>query len=394
MPNPSNPFSSIKASKVILPAVIGLGVVAYFFYREFDPDVFGRMTFTWVSALWIFVAFLCMAGRDFGYMIRIRVLSDWKLNWRQAFRVIMLWEFTSAVTPSSIGGTSVATMYVYKEGISVGRSSAIVMMTSLLDEIYFVLMFPLLILLVGTGTLFAIPDSPAWTHGIMTVALIGYGIKLIWVLALSYGLFLNPRGLGKLIYGIFHLPVLRRWKRGAGKAALDIIVSSKEMKSRKPKFWFNALLSTFLSWTSRYWVVNFMFLAFFAVHDHFLVFARQLVMWIVLLVSPTPGGSGVAEFTFSIFLGDFIPIAGFAIALAFLWRLITYYPYLIIGALMVPKWINDKFKVSGSRFQVSGSKFQVPSFQSTNPNGIAIAEGKPETPGLNPAGIAESKLET
>ena len=343
MENSSNPFSTVKASRVILPAIIGLGVVAYIFYDKYDPTMIEKIQFTWNTAFWIFVAVLCMVGRDIGYMIRIRILSDKQLNWRQAFRVIMLWEFTSAVTPSSVGGTSVALVYVHKEGISVGRSSAIVMITSLLDELYFVLMFPLLVLLVGAQQLFDISASSEWAHGILVIALIGYGIKLIWVLALSYGLFLNPRGLSRLIYWLFHLPILRRWKRGAAKAAKDIIRSSVEMKLRKPKFWFKAFLSTFLSWTSRYWVVNFLFLAFFAVHDHFVIFARQIVMWIILLISPTPGGSGVAEFAFDKFLGDFIPIAGFAIALAFLWRLISYYVYLIIGVVLVPKWLNDKF---------------------------------------------------
>jgi len=343
MSETSKQIKSIRTSRVILPAVIGVGVVAWLFYREFDPDVFGKIRFTWNSVLWIFVAFLCMVGRDFGYMLRLRVLSDRELSWLQSFRVIMLWEFTSAATPGAVGGTSVAMLYIHKEGISLGRSSAIVMVTSVLDELYFVLMFPLLLLLVGRGTLFAIPDSPGWTHGIMTAIMIGYTIKLIWTLGLSYGLFLNPRGLGKFIYRVFHLPGLRRWKRGAGKTAIDIIVTSQEMKSKKAKFWINAFLSTFLSWTSRYWVVNFMFLSFFIVNEHFLIFARQLVMWIILLVTPTPGGSGVAEFTFSIFLGEFIPITGFAIALAFLWRLISYYPYLIIGAILVPKWLNDKF---------------------------------------------------
>ena len=346
MTTESNPLSRVKASKVILPMIIGLGVVAFLLVREFDPAVFNKISFTSASALWLFVAVLCMAGRDVGYMIRIRILSDWKLTWRKAFRVIMLWEFTSAVTPGAIGGTSVATLYIYKEGVSVGRSSAIVLMTSLLDELYFVIMFPLVVLISGGGSLFSIPDSPGWAHGIIALALTGYSIKLFWVLGLSYGLFFNPRGLGRMIFRLFHLPLLRRWKRGAGKAALDIIVSSKEMKSKKPKFWINAFLSTFLSWTSRYWVVNFLFLAFFAIHDHFLIFARQLVMWIMLLVSPTPGGSGVAEFTFDKFLGDFIPVAGFAIALALLWRMITYYPYLLIGAFLVPKWISDKFSSS------------------------------------------------
>ena len=340
----TNPFESIKASKVILPIFIGLGVVAFMVFREFDATVFSKFSFTWKSVLWLCVAMLCMVGRDLGYMIRIRILSEKKLSWLQSFRVIMLWEFTSAVTPGAIGGTGVATLFVHKEGISVGRSSAIVMVTSLLDELYFVILFPLLVLIVGGAKLFAIPDSPAWTHGITALILTGYGIKLVWVIALSYGLFFNPRGLSRLIYRIFHLPVIRPWKRGAGRAAIDIISTSEEMKSKKRKYWINAFLSTFLSWTSRYWVVNFLFLAFFAVNDHFLIFARQLVMWIILVVTPTPGGSGVAEFTFSVFLGEFIPFAGFAIALALLWRLVSYYPYLLIGALVVPKWINDKFK--------------------------------------------------
>ena len=66
----------------------------------------------------------------------------------------MFWEFTSAITPSAIGGTSVAILYVAKEGISVGRSSAMVMATSFLDEVYFLIMFPLLLLLTGGHELF------------------------------------------------------------------------------------------------------------------------------------------------------------------------------------------------------------------------------------------------
>ncbi|MDR2562626.1 MAG: flippase-like domain-containing protein [Prevotellaceae bacterium] len=339
----STELKSLKGSRIMIPAVIGLIVVGYMFFKEFDPQIFDKLQFTWATVFWIFVALLCMAGRDFGYVVRMRVLSGGQLSWRASFRVIMLWEFTSAVTPSSVGGTSVALMYVHKEGISVGRSSSIVMTTSLLDEIYFVVMFPLLLALVGAGKLFDIPDSPAWTHGIAAVALIGYGIKLVWVMTLGYGLFFNPRGLSKLIFRIFHLPLLRRWKRGAARAASDIIISSAEMKSKRPRFWLKALLSTFLSWTSRYWVVNCLFIAFFAMDEHFLVFARQLVMWIALLVSPTPGGSGIAEFMFDKFLGEFIPIAGLSVALALLWRLVSYYPYLAIGALVVPKWFSDKF---------------------------------------------------
>ncbi|MDR0567251.1 MAG: flippase-like domain-containing protein, partial [Prevotellaceae bacterium] len=114
-------------------------------------------------------------------------------------------------------------------------------------------------------------------------------------------------------------------------------------KHRPPAFWLKSFAATFVSWTSRYWVVNALFLAFFAVHDHLLIFARQLVMWIMMLVSPTPGGSGFAEFVFKQFLGDFIPVAGLTVIIALLWRLITYYLYLLIGVVIVPGWIKNKF---------------------------------------------------
>ena len=45
----------------------------------------------------------------------------------------------------------------------------------------------------------------------------------------------------------------------------------------------------------------------FSLVENFLIFGRQLSMWIILLISPTPGGSGIAEFIFSQFLTDFIP---------------------------------------------------------------------------------------
>jgi uncharacterized protein (TIRG00374 family) len=343
----SGEIKKVQSWKIFLPVIFGLLAIAYMFMQEFNPSAFDEIEVSWMSIFWLTMAVVCIVGRDFGYVMRIRSLSENQLTWRQSFRVIMLWEFTSAVTPSSIGGTSVALMYVHKEGVSIGKSSAMVMMTSLLDEVYFVIMFPILMLAIGIPELFDIEDSPGWSHGMLWLAAIGYIIKLVWVMALIYGMFVNPKRLGKMIFTLFKLPFLRRWKRKAVKALREIELSSTELRSKKKAFWIRAFLTTFLSWTSRYWIVNCLFLAFFPVHDHphFLIFARQLVMWVAMLITPTPGGSGVAEIMFREYLGGFIPIPieVFPIALALLWRIVTYYPYLIIGAFMVPRWISDNF---------------------------------------------------
>ncbi|MGL4363855.1 MAG: lysylphosphatidylglycerol synthase transmembrane domain-containing protein [Bacteroidales bacterium] len=289
----------------------------------------------------IFLALLFMLMRDFGYIWRIRLLSDGKLSWKKALRIIVLWEFTSAVTPSAVGGTSIAILYVNKEGISLGRSSAIVMATSFLDEIYFILMFPLLLLVISTQELFTLQGE--FATGLMTVTFIGYSLKFLWILALSYGLFINPKGLRWLIMKIFTLPLLRKWKDGAAKTGDDIVSSAAELRYRSWRFWARSFSATFISWTSRYWVVNALFLAFFAVNDHLLIFARQLVMWIMMLVSPTPGGSGFAEFVFKEFLGEFIPSMGLVLVIALLWRLITYYLYLLLGVFVLPQWLKSKW---------------------------------------------------
>ena len=347
----------ISPYKILYPIVIGLAVVSYMLYKEFDPAAFDQIVFTWQSVLWLFVAILCMFIRDLGYVIRIKVLSGNRLNWIKSIRIIFLWEFTSAVTPSAIGGTSLAILFVHKEGIKVGRSSAMVMATSFLDELYFILMFPIILLVVNHHALWSMPGvSKGISTSLIWFAVGGYSIKLLYLVILSYGLFKNPRGLKYLLMKCFKLRLLRKWRHSANEAGSDIVRNSYELRRMPFSFWLKTFGATFLSWTARYWVVNAILMAFWAgsynIMEHFLIFARQLVMWIMMLISPTPGGSGFAEFVFKEYLGEFIPVvpvAGVAVAMAILWRLISYYPYLFIGAFIVPGWIRKNFTGSGKK---------------------------------------------
>lgn len=343
-----NLFKSIRPTKIIYPILIGLGVVSYMLYKEFDPKAFDMITFTKYTVIFLIVALICMMIRDIGYVIRLRILTDNYMSWRKAIRVILLWEFTSAITPSAIGGTSVAILFIHKEGLSIGKSSAVVMATSFLDELYFIIMFPLILLTINSSQLWDVGDIDSTIRSsLINISWIGYSLKLLYLITLSYGLFRNPRGLKWLILKIFKLPILRRWKHGANKAGSDIIVNSKELRAKKFSFWVKAFGTTFFSWTARYWIVNAILAAFwfsnYAWADHILMFARQLIMWIMMLVAPTPGGSGFAEYIFKEFLGNFLPATGLAVAMAVLWRLITYYPYLFAGVFLLPTWIKDKF---------------------------------------------------
>lgn len=328
--------------KILLPTFIGMGVIVYMFSTEFEMSDLKQVSITWHTVFWIFIAFCFMLGRDLGFTIRYRYLTEKQLTWLQCIKVTFLAEFGTAVTPSSVGGSSMAILFLSKENIPVGRSATLVFVTTLLDELFFVVTFPILLIFISYKELFI--DTTTLGSAIIILFIAAYTIKLLLCILLIVGLFFKPQAIRWILIKFFRLPFFRRWHKNAIRVGDDLIISSKEIRGKGFNFWFPLVLATILSWSSRYLVVNALFMAFFPVHDNLLIFGRQFVMWILMIVSPTPGASGISEAVFGTYLGEFIPYVGFVPVITLLWRLLTYYNYLIAGAIILPRWIKKSFK--------------------------------------------------
>ena len=338
---------NFRPSRIFLPVLLGLGAATFLLLRSFNPEAFQKIDWTWNSTLWILAAFLMMVIRDWAYMVRIRALTDYELNWRNAFNVIMLWEFASALAPGMIGGGFIFAIFILnREKINMGKSITAVMVTSFQDGVFLAVMAPLVYFTVGKERLFTtltetnvIKLSDGFFYTFWTV----YFIILAYKVFVAYALFINPRFIKHLLLRLFSFPILRRWKHSALETGNQLVIASKGLNNKNRQFWLYSFFGTFASWTARYSIVNCLILAFSqASIDNYVVFARQIIMGIIILFSPTPGGSGLAEFMFTDFLGEFIP-AGLAATLGLLWRLISYYPYLFIGAVLLPRWIRKRF---------------------------------------------------
>ncbi|MCB0401306.1 MAG: flippase-like domain-containing protein, partial [Flavobacteriales bacterium] len=317
------------AKRIAIPILIGLGVAFYMLWKNTDWNEFAKVSWGWQSLGWLFVALLMMVIRDLAYMYRIRIITDKQISWRNSFDVIMLWEFASAITPSIVGGTGVALYILNKEGLSVGKSTAMVMITALFDELFYIVTVPVVILFIGTESLFPLDlekEIFGITFTVKGIFILGYCFTLLLTIIIITGIFITPKGVKKLLLALFKMKGLRRWRHKMEQVGDDLIQTSKELKGKSFWFWFKAFATTMFSWTARFWVVNFLILAFTPVGDHLLIYGRQLVMWIIMLISPTPGGTGIAEFAFEGFLAEFTPF-GLAGLLAVLWRLLSYYPY-------------------------------------------------------------------
>lgn len=331
----------LNKNKIYLAILIGLSISIYLVYSEVTKSDFisswNKINITYNTFFYLFLAILMMLFRDLGYVIRLRQLTERKLNWLQSIKVILMWEFASAISPGVVGGTAVAMFILKKENINLGKSTAIVFTTAFLDNLFYVLAIPIIVGLININQL--LPDS---LNLYLNQFWIGYSIILGITLLLFISLFIYPKFIQNLLLLICRLPFLSKFNTKAKQLGVDIIMASKVLSGQKIMFWIKLMLATILSWSSRFMVVNFILMAFVSLNfqTNVLIFAKQLVMWLILLVSPTPGGSGVAEYLFNTFLGEFLPAGALIVLTSIIWRLISYYPYLFIGAFILPKWLG------------------------------------------------------
>jgi len=334
-----------KTYQVLIPVLLGLFVIGWLFLDEFDPTVFLGFDFTIFSVLFIVLAFLLMLTRDFGMMWRFRHLTDNDLSWRQAFHINVLSEFTSAVTPAIVGGSSLVVIFLIKEGINAGRSTTIMFVNLLLDELFFLTVCPLVFLFIPLDQLFNSSSVIVSTFAVVFTSL--YITRLVWTSIMFIGIFRRPNWIRHMLLTLFRLPVLRRWYSNVDLLTNNLVQASKEIGSHSYWFWIKAFGMTLITWSARFLVVNAVFMAFNpSAFNHLVVFARQLILWVYMVVSPTPGGSGVTEYAFKEYYRDVFSSDSAIIFVTLIWRLISYYLYLLLGIFVIPKWINRSFSKS------------------------------------------------
>lgn len=131
----------------------------------------------------------------------------------------------------------------------------------------------------------------------------------------------------------------------ADKTASDLVVASKGIRNKSAGYWLSNLGVTYIIWLMRLAMVNITLLAVMSVGNQLFILGRSLILYLVMLLSPTPGAGGVAEGTFIWLLTDFIP-EGSGAVLALLWRFISFYIFLPIGLILLPQWLRRVYKSS------------------------------------------------
>ncbi len=336
---------SIRGRRIILPLLIGLSVVGWLFWRRFDPQEFHQISWSGHVIFWIAIAICLLILRHLAYATRLRILSQGAFSWRKCIELIFIWEFSSAVSPTSLGGSAVAFFVLAQERLPLARTATIVLYTIVLDTFFFVSTLPILFLLFGTHMirpqLHSLTQIDAWGY----YFIFAYVLMATYGAAFFYGLFVSPYQMKRLLVSITHFPFFRRFRAKAVELGNDLILASNELRLQPPTLHLSALLSTIVAWSFRFLLLNCLIIAFVpeiprTFWAQFELYARLETMFVIIAFSPTPGGAGFVEVLFGGFLTDYIRTSTKATIISTLWRLLTYYSYLIAGAFIVPNWLQ------------------------------------------------------
>jgi len=345
--NKNELLKGINPSKVYIPTLIGLGVVVYMILTddELSYKTLGAYI-SQASVFWLAMAVVALLVRDLFYIYRIRHLTRGQLSWTGSMYTIFLWEFSSAVSPSAVGGTAVASFLLLKEGISFGKSLAYVLVSAVLDNMFFILVGAVVITISFTGgypqgSIF--PTLSESTTAVEAVFFTSYTVITLYTILMAYGLFVKPEFIKWLFIKLTSFRWLKRFQHAAEEQGNELVIASAELKGIHIGYWIRAILSTLVVWVARYFIVNCLISAVneISFSDHTFIFSRHVVLWVILLIGFTPGASGIAEIAFKAF---FEPFSGtFTSITSIVWRIVTYYPYLILGVIFLPRWINRVF---------------------------------------------------
>lgn len=326
------PLISIKYLAIsITLSVISMGIVIYLTYT---PGVLEHLKPKRLPGL--VIAILVTFLKVYFTAAKIRYLADKVIGKMAAVRITLSWDFASAVTPSTIGGAPVATFAMTREGIQLGQSSAIMLYSVLLDQFWYALAVPILLV---TGIYFQVLPPEIGLVGNITMVLIYTGL-LLYGAILAYGLLINPSVIKKVVRVLFRLPFLKKYADKMNAEADNLESYSKLLREKPYSFVLKAFYLSTMTWLCKIALPVIVVLSLLPANE-VLLSLRSLAMNLAFLVIPTPGGSGGVEGLFAIFLGPLIDRKAFIGLAVFAWRVITYYSSIGLGIFAMIWYVND-----------------------------------------------------
>lgn len=323
---------SIKKNTIILLLITGL--VLFFVLKDDFDDI--ATTLATMDYKFILIAVLIYFLSIFlkSYITYLTIDDKKKVSLKEAIKHNVIIQFFNGITPFSSGGQPMEIYMLTEHNIRASKGTNIVIQNFIFYQTALVIYGIIAVLYNAIFHIF--PKVPF----LRTLVLIGFIINIIVAIAL-FTICLSRKFTRKSMHLIIN--ILSRIKIVKNKTQViekweirldEFHGSAKDLRKRK-KLFILGVIFNILSLTCLYIVPLFIV---YAMHDYTSInimdtLTSSAYILIIGAFVPIPGASGGIEFGFLKFFGNFI-YGGTIAATLLIWRFITYYLGMIIGALV------------------------------------------------------------
>ncbi|WP_268123243.1 lysylphosphatidylglycerol synthase domain-containing protein [Roseivirga pacifica] len=334
-------LKTLRPQSVLIPLFLAVGLIAWLVYQDENITAESFSYITSISFAALLGALLMLGLKDFSNMLRFRFMSHGAIDLKSAFYVVLLWEFAVAVAPPLLGVTPVLVFILFRQTASFGKALSYAFLAASLDNLFFLTATPIALLVADEGIIPEIPLFPSqpdtkvsYLFWLSYLMIVGYTAFML------FSIVIMPKFINKILVSLTRFKWVSKYKEQILTQGHELLLASKILRGQKIGYWLKLLVFTYVVWGLKYAVFNFVAGGFQSLSftEHIEVWGKQLTMWVTLLVSPAPGNAGTAEFVFPAFYGALL--GQFSFAASMVWRFITYYPYLLVGVVVLPLWMK------------------------------------------------------
>ncbi len=337
--------SKRKPLLILVFVLINVAVIAMTAVSEFGSSDSAEELAKVKFNFWLLIpAALCflvgIVAEIYKYVLMMRHTSGTRKNrndWKIARRTVLLGKYYDNITPAAIGGQPFQIYYMHKNGkLSAGMATTIPIVGMISNQLGFLIIA--VIAIFGCG--FLINNST-----LTATACLGLLFYAFWPIAVLIATFL-PKTTSELIsLGVrfcakLHLvknktATIAKVKKGVNEYAGCM----KNILKTRGLLLLTILLSVAFNLLTA--VIPFFVLTAFGGEVNFMVcLATTIAVTAAVYFVPTPGNSGAAEGTFFLVFSGLS--SGYVFWTMLVWRLFSYYIYILMGPAIYLKMHSEK----------------------------------------------------
>ena len=306
--------------RIALVVIFVLSISAAVIYFPFDIRALDYLTmFSSWSVLCALGALAIGLFFDGTRLLTLTRITGEDLPLSDVVKVVLSNYFLAVLTPGATGGAIAQVMFMRRAGVSVARSTVIILVRTIMSIFFLIIMLP--IFMKQDEAITSWVPMPV----IMTVSVIFIAIPVAAVALMRTN---YPK---RIIY-YFSRYFRHERRRQAFRLYYDFRQAVYIM-GKQPVMVLRAFIESGVSLTFIYLTVPAYFLGLQFPFDLVQVMGRMYLLNLVLYFSPTPGGSGIAEAGFVALFNHLVP-SGTVGILAVLWRFTAEYLPFILGAFI------------------------------------------------------------